>query len=333
MGKVTIKDVAKEAGVSIATVSNALNGVDVLNPDTKKRVMDAVEKLQYVPNLTGRYLKAKESKMIGFFTNNISGPYFSTLTDMMCKQCENRGYGMSIFVTRDTNKIMANILGKMIDGAIIYEDVAIREEEVARLENADVGVVFLDRELERKRIASVVFDSYRDGFEATRHLINLGNKKIAFIECADEVLDSAQRKSGYKAALQEYQLEYDESLILRGYFAEEESFQAVSRFIRTRGDNLPDAFLAGNDVSAIGCVKALNVAGYGVPEDFSVMGFDDIDIARYFSPPLTTVNTATAKQGSLAVDTLLDMLADKEEGSIKRIGGELVIRESCKVKK
>ena len=333
MGKVTIKDVAKEAGVSIATVSNALNDVDVLNPDTKQRVMEAVDKLQYVPNLTGRYLKVKESKMIGFFTGNISGPYFSTLIDAMSRQCEIRGYGMSIFVTHDKSKIMANILGKMIDGAIIFQENVIREEDITRLEAADIGVVFLDRELSHRRMSSVVFDSYRDGFEATRHLISLGYKRIAFIQSEEGVLESEQRKSGYIAAMREFQLEVDKELILQGKFSEEVTYQTVSRFIEKHSDGMPEAFLAGNDSSAIGCIKALHAAGYRVPEDVGVMGFDDIDIAAYFNPPLTTVRTPSSEQGLLAVDTLLDMISDKEEGCIKRLGGDVVIRESCRVKR
>lgn len=333
MAKVTIKDVAKEAGVSIATVSNALNGVDVLNPDTKKRVLDAVEKLQYIPNLNGRYLKSGETKMIGFFTNSIAGPYFCTLMDSMCRQCERRGYSMNIIVTKDANAIMGNIMGRRIDGAVIFEDTVVKEEAISKIEKADISVVFLDREISKKRIASVVFDSYKGAYEATKYLINLGYKKIGFIESTDNMLDSYQRKRGFQAALKEYGLNPEEAVILQGAFEEEFTYNAVKTFIHFQSEQMPEAILAGNDLSAIGCIKALISDGYRVPEDVSVMGFDDIDISQYFTPPLTTVSNPIARQGMLAIDTLIDMIDDKEDGSIKRLDGKLVIRESCTVKR
>lgn len=333
MAKVTIKDIAKEAGVSIATVSNALNDVDVLNPDTKRRVMEAAEKLQYIPNLNGRYLKGKESKMLGFFTNSIAGPYFCTLLDAMCKQCERRGYGMNIFVTRDLDIIRGNILGRRIDGAVIFEDTAIREEVVEKFIREDIGIVFLDREEAHERISSVVFDSYQSGYEAAGYLINLGHKKIGFIESVDDMRDSLQRKRGYEDALRQYGLETDKDLILQGAFEEEYTYNAVRMFTHFHSDKMPDAFLAGNDLSAIGCMKALAAAGYRIPEDISVMGFDDIDIAKYYTPPLTTVSNPIARQGMEAIDTLVNLINGSEKGSIKKLEGKLVARDSCSVKK
>lgn len=329
MAKVTIKDVAKEAGVSIATVSNALNDVDVLNPDTKKRVMDAVDKLRYVPNLNGRYLKAGSSKMIGFFTNNISGPYFGALLDAMGRQCDRLGYGMNVFVTRNSQVIMGNIMGKRIDGVIIFEDTMIKKEQIAQMEEEKIKAVFLDREIHKKQMSSVLFNSYQMGYEAAKYLINLGHRKISFIESVDDVFDSCERKRGYMEALREYGIPVDEDLILQGAFEEEYTYNTLKMFIRFHAEKMPDAFLAGNDLSAIGCIKLLIIEGYRVPEDVSVMGFDDIDIAQYFSPPLTTVKNPIARQGMEAVDTLIKLIEGKQEGSISRLAGNLVVRNSC----
>lgn len=329
--KVTIKDVAKEAGVSIATVSNALNGVDVLHPKTKKKVMDAVEKLHYVPNLNGRYLKAGESKIIGLFTNCITGSYFGTLMNAMSRQCEQRGYGLNIFVTEDKQLIMGNIVGRRIDGAVIFEDNVVREEDIAEFEKADNAVVFIDRVVKDRRIASVLFDSYKNAYEATKYLISLGHKKIAFLESVENVLDSRERKRGYMAALTECGLEKD-GLLIPGGFAEEYTYREIESFIQQQPENMPEAILAGNDESAIGCMKALKKAGYRVPEDVSVMGFDDIEIAQYFTPRLTTVSNPIVSQGIMIIDTLIDMLQDKEEGSVKYIDGKLIIRDSCAIR-
>ena len=271
MAKVTIKDVAKEAGVSIGTVSNALNGNRYIHPDTKQKVMDAVEKLQYVPNLNGRYLKAGSTKTLGFFTNSITGPYFASIIDFMCRQCEKKGYNMTVFVTKDSSVIMGNIMGKRLDGVLIYEDTTVKENEISMFEKEGVKAVFLDREISRRGVASILFDSYHSGYEATKYLINLGHKRIGFIESGDEVFDSYHRKRGYLAALREYHLPNDESLILQGAFEEEYTYNSIISFLRANSRNMPDAILAGNDLSAIGCIKALKANGYQVPEDVSVM--------------------------------------------------------------
>ncbi|MBS5933135.1 MAG: LacI family DNA-binding transcriptional regulator [Clostridiales bacterium] len=333
MANITIKDVAKEAGVSIGTVSNALNGNRYINPDTKQRVMDAVKKLNYVPNLNGRYLKAGATKNLGFFTNSISGPYFCNLMDYMCRECERRGYNLNVFITKDSSVIMGNILGKNLDGVLIYEDTTIKENEIRIFEKEGIKVVFLDREVSKQGVSSILFDSYKAGYEATKHLINLGHKKIAFIECVDEVTDSLRRKEGYKAALRECNLPVEEKFILKGAFEEEYTYNTIKTILKFHSSDLPDAFLAGNDLSAIGCIKALQSDGFQVPEDFSVMGFDDIDIAQYFTPSLTTVRNPIARQGTLAIDTLVDMIEEKEQGTIVKLEGNLIIRNSCTRKK
>ncbi|WP_310605602.1 LacI family DNA-binding transcriptional regulator [Anaerosporobacter sp.] len=333
MANITIKDVAKEAGVSIGTVSNALNGNRYINPDTKQRVMDAVKKLNYIPNLNGRYLKAGATKNLGFFTNSISGPYFCSLMDYMSRECERRGYNLNVFITRDSSVIMGNILGKNLDGVLIYEDTTVNENEIRMFEKEGIKVVFLDREVSKNGVSSILFDSYKAGYEATKHLVNLGHQRIAFIECVDEVTDSLRRKEGYKAALRECNLPVEDELILQGAFEEEYTYNTIKTFVKFNSLILPDAFLAGNDLSAIGCIKALESDGYRVPEDFSVIGFDDIDIAQYFSPSLTTVRNPIARQGTLAIDTLIDMIEEKEQGTIIKLDGNLVIRNSCTRKK
>lgn len=330
MERVTIKDVAKEAGVSIGTVSNALNGGRYISPDTKKKVLDAVEKLKYIPNLNGRYLKSGASQTIGFFTNTVAGAYCCTLLEAISRQCEKRGYHLNIFVTKDPAAIVGNIMGQCFDGVMIYENQFFTEKELSMIRETGLKIVFLDRELSGAGMSSVLFDSYRAGYEAARYLLRLGHRRIAFIECNDEVRDSRRRKEGYLTALAESGDR--ESMILPGEFEEEYSFNCVTNLIRLHAEQLPDAFLAGNDLSAIGCIRALRTEGYRVPEDISVAGFDDIDIAQYYSPSLTTVRNPIARQGMLAVDTLIALLEEQEEGGIKTLAGELIVRESCAVR-
>jgi len=332
MKKVTIKDVAKEAGVSISTVSNALNDVDVLNPVTKKHVLDVAKRLNYVPNLNGKLLKSGKTKMLGFFTTSVSGPYFYILVDTMSRECEKRGYGLNVFVTKDKKTIMSNILGGRVDGVIIFEEERISEKELAAMEKNNIKAVFLDRMYQNTTIGSIIFDSYVAGYEATKYLINLGHKQIAYISGVESMFDSVQRKNGYLAALKEFNYPIDPDYILQGYFEEEGSYNAVKYFMYTHADKLPTAFLAGNDLSAIGCIRALKSEGYDVPKDFSVLGFDDIDIAPYFNPPLTTVRNPIKKQGVMVIEHLINMIQQKEQGRIDKLPGEMIVRNSTQIR-
>lgn len=332
MRKVTIKDVAKEAGVSISTVSNALNGVDVLNPETKSHILDVAKRLNYVPNINGKLLKSGKSKMLGFFTTSVSGPYFYTLVETMSRECDRHGYGLNIFVTKDKQVIMSNILGGRVDGVIVYEEMRVNENDIAVMEQNRVKAMFLDREIQSESMGSIIFDSYVDAYEATKYLISLGHKKIAYISGVETMFDSEQRKAGYLDALRDYNLPHDEDYILQGYFEEESSYGAVKSFVNVHAGKLPDAFLAGNDLSAIGAMRALKSLGYDIPGDVSVVGFDDIDIAQYFTPPLTTVRNQIARQGMLVVNDLIRMIEKDEQGRHEKLPGELVVRNSTQIK-
>ncbi len=141
--KVTIKDVAREAGVSISTVSNALNGVNVLHPDTKQHILEVVDRLHYIPNLNGKNLKTQETKVVGLFLTSIRGPYYSILADSIYQGCKKYGYELNIFIHDRADNMMANILGRRIDGAIILND-HVGEKEVKLLLENETPVVFID---------------------------------------------------------------------------------------------------------------------------------------------------------------------------------------------
>lgn len=333
MKKTTIKDVAREAGVSISTVSNALNDVDVLKPETKQRILEVAERLNYVPNFNGRLLKAKKSNMITFLTTNVVGPYFYNLVEAMSLECESNHYGLNVVITKDKNTILSYIHGDRTDGVIIFEEFSITEREIKKMEKEGVKAVFLDREIESDTIGSVLFDSYKTGYDAAHYLLSLGHKDIAFIEGHLSMYDAQHRKNGFLAALEEQAISINNSYLLPGYFAERESYDAVKKFIETTPETIPTAFLASNDLSAIGCIKALQDSGYRVPEDISVMGFDDIDIAPYFVPPLTTVKNQVKEQGQRAVKQLLSMIDEEKLGHKELLPGNLVIRRSCYLNK
>lgn len=329
--KVTIKDVAREAGVSIATVSKALNDLDVVHPDTKAHILKVAERLNYIPNISGKTLKSGETKVIGLFITTIVGPYYNVLAEHIFKECEKYGYELNIFISKNKQKIMSNILGKRVDGVILSNKL-MTDQEIELLAKAKVPTVFLDREMVNEKMSSVVFDSYQAGQLVTRYLINQGHRKIGYIRGYTELYDDSERFKGFLDTLKEFGLQFDEKYLLHGFFEEEASYNATKSFIRSDLE-LPDAFIAANDLSAFGCIKALQSEGFTIPNDISVVGFDDVELSEYFQPALTTVNNPIAKQGKLAVHVLLDMIKNDTEGRLEKLACKLVVRHSSTMNK
>lgn len=329
MKKITIRDIAREAGVSISTVSNALNHVDVLSDETKRKVFDAAEKLNYIPNLNGKFLRSRQSKMIGFFTTSLSGWYFNVLIEAISRECDRQGYGLQVIFTRDKEMILSHIFGERIDGVILFEENFIHKKEIQFMQEQELSCVFLDRAYKSEKMSSIVFDSYQSAVTACEYLIGLGHRKIGFISGSKTMFDSSERFKGYCDTMKRFSLAIEEKYLLDGLFEEHASYIAVKAFLHANPNDLPDAFIAGNDLSAIGCMKALQSQGYCVPQDISVLGFDDIDIAPYFSPALTTLKNPVAQQGTLAVQKLLSLIQTQQAGEIIKLDSRLVVRSSC----
>lgn len=330
--KVTIKEVAKAAGVSISTVSNALNDVDVLNPKTKAHILETARKLNYVPNLNGKLLKSGKSNIVGFVTSSVEGPYFYRLVEAMARECEKNNYSLNVVVTQDEKVVLNSVLGGRFDGVVVFDRVHIGESEITQIERERMKVVFLDREHHSETSTSVLFDSFDQGYAATQYLISLGHKTIGFISGHETMYDGLERKRGYIKALEDADLNVEQDMILYGFFEEEATYNVIRSFLN-QNKNLPTAFLAANDLSAIGCIKALQSKGINVPEEVSVMGFDDIDIASYFSPPLTTVSNPIHEQGRTAIQELLRVIDGEHANSVRILNGELIIRKSCYINK
>ncbi len=323
--KITIKDVAREAGVSISTVSNALNNVNVLNPDTKEKVLEAARKLNYTPNLNGRNLKAQATGVLGLFLGAIRGPYYGELSDSIYRACQEGGYELEIFLSSEPSHIIANILGHRVDGAIILNS-AIGDRQAETLKSQKIPTVYIDRILVGEKSSSVVFDSRSGGEQAARFLLELGHKKFMYMEGARDNYDNKERKEGFLAGLKKAGIVVEDDYILRGDFERTISYDSVLEFVDS-GKPLPDAIFAPNDVSAIGVLEALRDTGVKVPEQVSVIGCDDIETSRLVSPSLTTIRTFFEKQGTIAVEQLIRMIKG-ESGKLITINGRIIPRDS-----
>ena len=324
--KVTIKDVAREAGVSISTVSNALNNVDVLAPDTKAHVLEVAARLNYVPNLNGRNLKAQATKVIGLFLSAVRGPYYGTLADSIHSACRDRGYELNIFLSDHPDRMMANILGRRVDGAIILNEF-LGEEQQRRLSEERIPTVFIDRMAKDDKMSSVVFDSYREGEQAARYLLELGHKTFLHVEGVAHNFDSTERKRGFRRVLADAGIELTDECVIPGGFERELAYQSMTEYM-DRHMTMPDAIFAANDLSAIGTIKALQDGGVRVPEDVSVLGCDDIEIIRMTRPTISTIRTSFEKQGERAVERLVRLIRGEEDGLIDILYGSIIPRES-----
>lgn len=326
MNKITIRDVARVADVSISTVSKALNNVDVVKPETKKKILEVANELHYVPNLMGKQLKKRETGMIGFYTNSVKGPYFSILFESIAKEAEKFGYGLNIFISSNKKVVLNSIMGNLVDGIIGFEDL-INNQDLLAIKREKIKMVFIDRNISDKTIGSVTFDSYCKGKEVTEYLIDLGHKSIGFIRGYD-TYDSYERLRGYKEALNNSNIPYNNQIVLEGNLEESIAYTAVRSLLSDEKRAIPSAIIAVNDLSAIGAVKAIESLGYHVPKDISVIGFDDVDLLEYFTPKLTTVQNPIEKQGKLAVKHLIDMIENKAEGCAFELQGTLIVRDS-----
>ncbi|MCM1189712.1 MAG: LacI family transcriptional regulator [bacterium] len=329
MKRVTIKDVAREAGVSITTVSHALSGQGVLRQETRDRIVELAKTMQYIPDWNGQNLKAAETGMLGFFASSISG-YYGVLVEAMYQECKANGYGMEVFIFDGGDNLLRLLMGKRVDGAVILHS-GLQEEQEKYLQDMEFPMVYLDRESRGRHISSVLFDSYESGRMAAEYLYSLGHRRILALKGVDFTYDGRMRQAGFEDFLREKGCPLEEAYTLNCHFDRWVAYRETKAFLQ-KGLPLPDAVFAANDDSAFGCIKALREAEYSVPEDISVLGCDDIELSQWYSPALTTIRTHIQEQGTRAIDELVKLVRGGKEGEIHRIAGEIIERSSCRRK-
>lgn len=326
---VTIKDVAREAGVAISTVSNVLNKVDVVTDSTKKKVLDAVEKLGYVPNMSAKSLKNSKSHTIGLFLRSVQGDYFKLLMQKIHWECKERDYLLNIYVSNvnTSEEVYGMIISSCVEGAIVLNE-SLGEEHLKRLEESGLPIVFLDRSYCSQNISSITIDDREGARQAMEYLIKGGHRKIGYMQGADS-RDNSLRFEVYQEVLNQHQLPVVPEWIGYGEFSKDEAYREMKRMI-ARLDVLPDALFCANDEMAFGCIQALVEAGIRVPEDISVIGYDDTIMAQYFLPNLTTIRSPIEELGEISIEELFRLLTkeDSECGKIQELHPSIVIRDS-----
>nr|WP_041808123.1 LacI family DNA-binding transcriptional regulator [Evansella cellulosilytica] len=331
----TIYDVAKKTGFSITTVSRALNNYPDVNEKTKKKILEAVEEMGYFPNSIARSLTTKKSFTFGvIFVENlgvgIKHPFFSGVIEGFKIRAEKFGYDL-IFLNRyignEEKSYIDHANYRGVDGIIVvcsnYED-----PEVVKLIESPLPSVVIDIHSNK---TNVIYSNNCYGGELViDHLYSLGHRKIAHIAGFDDTYTGQERLKGYKLGLEKYSLGINESYIVNGgYFSYEGGYQAMNELLKL--EELPTAVFVSGDSMAFGAIKAIKNAGLRVPDDISIVGFDDIELAQHITPALTTIRQDADLMGKKAADLLINHINNKEEGfSAVMLPVELIKRESTK---
>lgn len=326
---VTIKDVAREAKVSVATVSRALNGSDRVTPETRTRIERAAAQLRYVPLGAARSLVTRRTMAVGALLPDLFGEFFSELIRGI--DLAARAHGLHLLVSsshgdaEETATALRAMQGR-VDGLLIMSPHV--ESGFLRQHLADeLPAVLLDSPLRERRCARVNIDDHGGARAMTEHLLALGHRQIAFIEGPRANHDACERRRGFAETLAGRR--GTKAQYLQGDYNEESGYRAGRALLAAR--KRPDAVFAANDMMAIGCLSAFNEAGVDVPGDIALAGFDDIPIARYTHPPLTTVRVRIAELGHAALERLVRQMATPETPAtdVTTMACEVVVRASC----
>jgi len=330
----SIKDVAKEAGVSIATVSRVLNDVDVVNEETKKKVQEAIKKLGYRPNIVARSLKTQKSRTIGIIIPDISNQFYPEIVRGAEDVANIYNYNIILCNTDlDIDKEMEYLRvlkEKMVDGAL-YMSNSLEPAVIDLIKNLELPVVLVETTDKANTFPSVTINNDKAAFDATKYLIDRGNKKIAYIGThEDAVHASAFRFSGYKNALKEHGLELDERLCYFGGLKADDGYEGINTILNSKDVEL-DAVFCASDELAMGAINALREKGIKVPDDVDVMGFNDIYSASIFYPKLTTVVQPMYDMGSVGMRMLIKLINGAELVQHHFVlNHQIIERDSCK---
>jgi DNA-binding LacI/PurR family transcriptional regulator len=325
----TIRDVARSAGVSPATVSRVLS--DSGHPVSergRRRVLAAVRRLGYIPNLLARSLLTRETAAIGVLVPDVSNPYYAAvLRGIEDAAGPARRTVILCNTDRDPAKLrlyLRALMERRVDGLVVAGGSFGRAEE--EITGQTLPVVMIGRD--RARLPSVRVDNVAAGALATRHLLDLGHRRIACLAGPSASTTAADRVSGYRRALREAGVPGEHAVVLEAGFAPAGVPVVVGRLLAL--DPPPTAIVAPNDLVAVAVVRALHERGRRVPDQVSVVGFDDIPVASYVVPSLTTVAVPTHALGRAAVETLLALLAGRQATAVV-LACELCVRESTSV--
>jgi len=321
-----IRDVAKRARVSTATVSRVMSGIDVVKPETADRVRKAIDAMSYVPNLSARTLSKGRSHLFGIVISDVTNPFFPDLIYTFNELAEQHLYRTVIANTNYSPARMEQCIRGLIEQKV--EGIAIMTSEMSAnslrmVADRGIPMALLNETFDYKNLTNIVVD-YKAGMEqAIDHIVSLGHKRIAFIGGPQNLRSAALRQSIFLAALKEKGIKLGKDRLASGNHRVDGGYAAMRQLLKQK--ERPTAVLASNDLTAIGAITAIYEAGLTVPKDISIVGFDDIEISAAFNPALTTVRLSRAEIASHAFFALYAATNAPKEGKGSRKKGQNVL--------
>lgn len=329
---VTIRDVARQAGVSVATVSRFINRNAPVSSEVAQRLDQVMAELRYVPHAAARHLASRKTRVIGLLLNNLHNDFFVPLLNGVEAVVRKKGYNLIVatYHANSRQEMPPPIGPHNTDGLLVFSDGLI-DEDLVNLTASGFPMVLVHRTPPPSlNIPSVTVENLEITQRLVEHLIQVhGKRRILFLRGPAHQEDSNHRESGYKAALAAHNIPFDENLVLDGEFERDIAFQVLNDFL-ANGKRVPfDAVFSGDDDAAIGVLKALHKHSFRIPEDVAVVGFDDLGFAPFLNPPLTTVRAPTESVGKIAVERLFGLLENHPSDEVVVLPTEIIFRRSC----
>lgn len=330
---ITIYDIAEALNLSPATVSRGLKEHPAIRKDTRKRILDKAKEMGYRQNFFASNLRRNRTNTIGVIVPRLNSYFMSTVIAGMEKVANQAGYNLIISQSMESiAKEVVNVktlYNSRVDGLLV--SLAYATDDISHFEDLlekGVPLIFFDRVFDHPQCTSVVIDNYKAGYEVTQHLITQGCKRIAHITASLKRNVYADRLKGYKHALSDNGIAFDERLVFVNNLSEQAGVEVCKTLLQM--DPRPDAIFTSNDACAVSCIRELKLAGVKIPQDIAVAGFNNDPLSKVIEPNLTTINYPGHEMGEVAASTLIRRLDQQHSASLNTIvlRHELIVRES-----
>jgi LacI family transcriptional regulator len=327
----TLEDIAEKSGVSRSTVSRVINGDEKVSSKTRERVNEVIQKYNFQPNLAARGLASRKTGILGLVipehvSKLFSDPYFAQLIHGVTMACNEKRYTIMLWLAEpefERHTVTQILHNGLIDGVIVTSMI-MDDPIVQSLYESKMPFVLVGRH-PKLDVNYIDVDNIQGGMTATAHLLRKGCRRVATITGPLNMIAGNDRYEGYVKAHQQFGLEPDPALVEEGGFTEESGYIKMQKLLKLN----PDAVFAASDMMAIGAMQAIREAGLRIPEDVSVVGFDDLRVAAQVNPPLSSVRQPSEQMGAMAVDTLLDCIQHPQpQTRHSLLSTELIVRSS-----
>jgi len=337
---VTIYDVAKKAGVGIGTVSRVINNSPQISPSTREKVLKVIKELKYQPSAMAQGLARKRTNIIACIVPFFTGYFYFELLNGVQQSLSNYGYDLILYSVDKLEKkeeiLKRTIRERKVDGVLLIS-MPIPNKLVFKFRESKLPIVLVDSY--HDALDSIIIENKEGAFIATEYLINLGHKRIGMINGCLSSVPAINRLEGFKAALDKYKIVYNDALVINvdlngdpevlhnDGFNKKAGYKAMNDLLKLN-ENRPTAVFVSSDIQATGAIKAIQEHDLKIPNDITIVGFDDIELSEYLG--LTTVHQPMCEMGTLAVNRLMDKIAGKDSNGFKTVfATKLVIRETC----